>query len=220
METHSRGTPRAIAKAHFDGQQIVLDEPLDLAPGTPLMVAALTEETAEQRAAWSRLAAGGLACASGQRELMYGQQNDKPKRTLAVVFGVGYLLAMAAMFQRAMNSSYVAALFVTVVGAVVVMVAFSVLGVRAYRNKDRRMRFQFSTIFLASIPFAVYLAGIRVIVQRIPAREIDLTGALVVMGVGLFWMYLSTVILLGLAEAIVSIGVEILRWRRRLFFDN
>ncbi len=127
---------------------------------------------------------------------------------------------MATIFQETMNVSYVAALLVTLAGAVIVMVAFSALGVRAYRNKDPRMRFQFSTIFLASIPFAVYLAGIRVIVERIPAREIDLTGALVVMGVGLFWMYLSTVILLGLAEAIVGIGVEILRWRRRLFFDN
>src|SRR6476646_3887248 len=83
MEANSHGTPRAIAKAHFDGKQIVLDEPLDLAPGTPLIVAALTEETAEQRGEWSRLAAAGLARAGANRELTYGPRSGKPNRPLA-----------------------------------------------------------------------------------------------------------------------------------------
>jgi hypothetical protein len=220
MKADVERTVKSMAKAHFDGQHVILDEPLDLAPGTPLIVAALTEETAEQRAEWSRQAAAGLARASTQREPIDGPRNDKPKRPLAVVVGVSYLLVMAALIQRAMNGSYAVALFVTLAGAAIVMVAFSALGVRAYRNQDRRMLFQFSTIFLASIPFAVYLAGIRVFVQRIPSREIDLAGMFVVMAIGLFWMYVSTVILLGLAEAIVAIGVGLQRWRRKLFLDR
>src|SRR4029077_9614677 len=127
-----------------------------------------TEETAEQRVEWSRVAAAGLARASAQRELMYGPRDGKPNRPMAVVFGVGYLLIMAALFQQATNWPYAVMLLTTLTGAAIVMAALSPLGVRAYRNKDRRLRFQFSTIFLASIPFAVYLAGMRVFVQRIP----------------------------------------------------
>jgi hypothetical protein len=36
--------PTVSLKAHYDGQHIVLDEPFDLAPNSPLMVTVLPEE--------------------------------------------------------------------------------------------------------------------------------------------------------------------------------
>src|SRR5262245_26067463 len=36
MKVNGERAARLIAKAHFDGKQVILDEPLDLAPGTPL----------------------------------------------------------------------------------------------------------------------------------------------------------------------------------------
>ena len=58
-------------KAHFDGQQIVLDEPCDLPPNTPLIVTVLAA-TAEDRAAWSNLSKQALARAYSDSEPEYG----------------------------------------------------------------------------------------------------------------------------------------------------
>lgn len=61
--------------AHFDGQQIVLDEPYELKPNTSLVVTVLPEDD-EERADWLRLSLHGLAAAYG---------NDEPEYTIDMV---------------------------------------------------------------------------------------------------------------------------------------
>ncbi len=65
-----------VLTAHFDGNQIVLDEPYPLEPNTPLTVTVLSALDDEERADWLRLSAQGLAGAYGP---------DEPEYTLADV---------------------------------------------------------------------------------------------------------------------------------------
>jgi len=58
---------------HFDGEQIRLDEPLDLKPQTRLLVTILPDDNDEEREDWLRLSAEGL-------EVAYG--DDEPEYTL------------------------------------------------------------------------------------------------------------------------------------------
>ena len=58
--------------AHFDGQQIQLDEPVELAVNSKLLVIVLPEPAAgEEAAAWEKLALQGLAGAYGADEPEY-----------------------------------------------------------------------------------------------------------------------------------------------------
>ncbi|MCC7125764.1 MAG: hypothetical protein IT178_13010 [Acidobacteria bacterium] len=63
--------PTVTLKAHYDGEQIRLDEPFDIPPSTPLMVTVLsaTEQTAGED--WARLSREGLAAAYGAEESEY-----------------------------------------------------------------------------------------------------------------------------------------------------
>jgi hypothetical protein len=56
--------------AHFDGERILLDEPVELEPDTPLIVTVLPKDDAE-RAAWLRLSSNRLADAYGPDEEEY-----------------------------------------------------------------------------------------------------------------------------------------------------
>ena len=59
-------------KAHFDGKQVVLDEPVAFDAGTKLLVLVAKEETTEEeRAAWLEMSAAGLARAYGPDEPDY-----------------------------------------------------------------------------------------------------------------------------------------------------
>jgi hypothetical protein len=58
-------------KAHYNGEQIVLDEPCDLPANTPLMVTVLTPELEEERREWAQIAAAGLARAYSDNEPEY-----------------------------------------------------------------------------------------------------------------------------------------------------
>ena len=62
--------PAVTLSAHFDGQQIVLDEPYELQPNMPLTVTVLFEEV-QEREDWHRLSAQGLARAYGEDEPEY-----------------------------------------------------------------------------------------------------------------------------------------------------
>ncbi len=62
-----------VLPAHFDGQQIVLDEPYPLEPNTPLTVTVLSAQDDEERADWARL---------GRRNLAAAYSNDEPEYTL------------------------------------------------------------------------------------------------------------------------------------------
>ncbi|PYS89517.1 MAG: hypothetical protein DMF64_17575 [Acidobacteria bacterium] len=56
--------------AHFDGERILLDEPVELEPNTRLIVTVLPNHDAE-RASWLRLSGERLADAYGKDEEEY-----------------------------------------------------------------------------------------------------------------------------------------------------
>ena len=61
-------------RAHFDGEQIVLDEPFELEPDTELLVTVLPREQPDEddeREAWLRLAEKRLQDAYGEDEPEY-----------------------------------------------------------------------------------------------------------------------------------------------------
>ena len=58
--------------AHFDGEQICLDEPFELKPNTKLIVTVLLDESSDdEHHWWMRLAEEGLAAAYGENETEY-----------------------------------------------------------------------------------------------------------------------------------------------------
>lgn len=65
-------------RGHFDGEQIRLDEPVELAPNTKLLITVLPEASAdEDDEAWYRLAQQNLARAYGEDEPDYSTVNIK-----------------------------------------------------------------------------------------------------------------------------------------------
>jgi hypothetical protein len=69
--------PAVTLKAHFDGKEIVLDEPFDLPTDSPLMVTVLPREDSVESAQWYALAAQGLARAYGDDEPEYSVADIK-----------------------------------------------------------------------------------------------------------------------------------------------
>ncbi|MGA2541385.1 MAG: hypothetical protein ABSG78_07450 [Verrucomicrobiota bacterium] len=63
--------PAVTLKAHFNGKQIVLDEPFDLPPNSPLMVTVLSKEESSEDACWHGAATRALARAYGDGEPDY-----------------------------------------------------------------------------------------------------------------------------------------------------
>ena len=62
--------------AHFDGERILLDEPIELEPETRLIVTILPRED-EERDAWLRASAGNLADAYDGEGDEYGFESIK-----------------------------------------------------------------------------------------------------------------------------------------------
>jgi len=63
---------RITLPAHFDGEQICLDEPFELTVNTKLLVTVLLEEEPDdERKAWLRLAESSLTAAYGENESEY-----------------------------------------------------------------------------------------------------------------------------------------------------
>lgn len=69
--------PAVTLKAHFNGKQIVLDEPFDLPPDSQLMVTVLAKAESSENAQWQDLAARGLARAYGDDEPDYSAADIK-----------------------------------------------------------------------------------------------------------------------------------------------
>jgi hypothetical protein len=69
--------PAVTLKAHFNGKQIILDEPFDLPPNSPLMVTVLNRAESGEVTEWQRLAADGLARAYGEDEPDYSAADVK-----------------------------------------------------------------------------------------------------------------------------------------------
>jgi hypothetical protein len=68
--------PTVALKAHFDGSRIVLDEPFDLPPHSPLIITVLPAADTE-RSDWEALAAEGLGRAYGPTEPEYTANDIK-----------------------------------------------------------------------------------------------------------------------------------------------
>lgn len=64
-------------KAHFDGKQIVLDEPYDLPKGSPLAVTILPQADLSETSDWYRVAAQSLSRAYGDEEPDYSVADVK-----------------------------------------------------------------------------------------------------------------------------------------------
>jgi hypothetical protein len=64
-------------RAHFDGKQIVLDEPFELEPNTEVIVTVAARASDEEREAWTRLALQSLARAYGDDEPEYSRNQIK-----------------------------------------------------------------------------------------------------------------------------------------------
>lgn len=67
-------TPKTI-NAHFDGKQIVLDEPFELEPNMKIVVTILSED--DEREEWRLAAMLSLARAYGDDEPEYGLDSIK-----------------------------------------------------------------------------------------------------------------------------------------------
>jgi len=71
--------PTVTLKAHYDGERIVLDEPFDLPPDSPLMVTVLPAAADDQsgHALWTALSAHNLSRAYSDSEPDYTQADVK-----------------------------------------------------------------------------------------------------------------------------------------------
>lgn len=64
-------------RAHFDGEQIRLDEAFELEPNTELIVTVVPHDFDEECEAWTRLALASLARAYGDDEPEYSRDQIK-----------------------------------------------------------------------------------------------------------------------------------------------
>ena len=73
--------PTVTLKAHYDGRQIVLDEPFDLSPNTPLIITVLSPTVVQEieHADWSKLSARGLARAYSDSEPEYTEADTRQR---------------------------------------------------------------------------------------------------------------------------------------------
>jgi hypothetical protein len=69
--------PAVTLKAHYNGEQIVLDEPFDLPPNSPLMVTVLPKDDSADDVQWHGLAIAALARAYGVDEPDYSADDLK-----------------------------------------------------------------------------------------------------------------------------------------------
>lgn len=60
--------PTVSFNAHYDGERIVIDEPVELAPNSPLLVTVLSDA---ERSEWTGLAVQSLARAYSENEPEY-----------------------------------------------------------------------------------------------------------------------------------------------------
>ncbi|MDQ6786901.1 MAG: hypothetical protein M3033_08850 [Acidobacteriota bacterium] len=67
--------PTITLRAHFNGTQVVLDEPFSFEPDVKLLVTVLPNESDAERDDWLRLSAKGLASAYGDDEPEYSTAN-------------------------------------------------------------------------------------------------------------------------------------------------
>lgn len=132
-------------------------------------------------------------------------------RILALVLGPFYLLFCAVLLTTVVELHLLITIPLVVVGALTIMVTLGIFGVKSYQHKTGVLRFSLSTIFLLIIPLSVYLAGIRLILRSVPTHEFGISGWLGVTVVSVFFIFISTGVLLCLGEALVWFAVAVRR---------
>jgi hypothetical protein len=134
-------------------------------------------------------------------------------RRLALVVGPGYLLLLASALGGATRTSLAVVLPVTLLAALAIMAVLAFLGAKAYEYRHSAVRFTLSTAFLISLPLCIYLAALRWVLQSVPRSELELDWASgIALGVfALLSMFITTVVLLWLAEALVWLAVGLRR---------
>jgi hypothetical protein len=70
--------PAVTLKAHYDGERIVLDEPFEIPPNSPLMVTVLPSTKAAVDEDWVLVARKALSAAYGTDEPDYGVEDLRP----------------------------------------------------------------------------------------------------------------------------------------------
>ena len=69
--------PTVTLRAHFNGTQVVLDEPFPLEPNVKLLITVLPSETDVERDNWTMLSIEGLEAAYGDDQPDYSLANLK-----------------------------------------------------------------------------------------------------------------------------------------------
>lgn len=69
--------PSITLRAHFNGTQVVLDEPFSLERNAKLLITVLPSETGDERQDWLALSAQGLEKAYGDDEPEYSLEHLK-----------------------------------------------------------------------------------------------------------------------------------------------
>ncbi len=67
--------PAVTLKAHYDGERIILDEPFEIPPNSPLMVTVLPASEAVDGDDWILTARKALSGAYGTAEPEYGPED-------------------------------------------------------------------------------------------------------------------------------------------------
>ncbi|MBP88192.1 MAG: hypothetical protein CMJ64_15990 [Planctomycetaceae bacterium] len=92
----------------------------------------------------------------------------------------------------------------------VIMATLVVFGVKAYRQEGSARQFRLSSLFLLIVPIAIYSTAIRAITATAPL-DVGLLGWLIVAVASVLFMFISTVILLWLANSLMWYAVFVVR---------
>lgn len=154
-----------------------------------------------------------------QTEQMIVQRNDAAPgtftRLIALLVCPVYLLMVASGFSSATQTPLTVTLPTVLICAAAIIGVLVAFGVKAYRHDSRRLRFNLSTVLLFMVPVCIYLMAFQQILHAIPLGQRDVYLLVTLSGVGLFLACLTTAILLYFAEAVMWLGLGIVRWRTR-----
>ena len=122
------------------------------------------------------------------------------RRLLAFLIAPPYLVGVAAILSAATAMTFGLAV---ICAASVVMAVLGVLGVKAQQEKAPVRRFRLSSVFLLTVPLAIYLAAIRSVFTGMDMRGLTVPNWIVVAVCCVDFMIVTTLVLQCFTEAIV-----------------
>ena len=144
-------------------------------------------------------------------------------RLLALLLAPLYLLLVSAMFSELTKTPLVVTLPIIICGASTIMVVLAIFAVKAHLHTGPARQFRLSSVFLATIPLAIYLAAVRWVIQSAIDQDPSLRNEagmllwLIVSAPAACFITVSTAILIWFTEAIVWVAIALARpfWGRR-----